>query len=120
MEKVILIVEDNELLRKGMRYTLGREFQVDEAINGSQGVAAYVELKPDLVLMDNEMPVMDGIEAIESIMKIDPNAKIIMLSGSIDPNVKASALAAGAKEFVTKGGKPPEVLLEVIKRLLEE
>ncbi len=91
-----------------------------EAENGKEAVEKYKELKPDLVTMDIVMPKIDeidGIGAVKEIMKIDPQAKIIMVSAMGQHSLVVEAIQAGAKDFVTKPFQPSRVV-EAFKRVL--
>jgi two-component system chemotaxis response regulator CheY len=90
---------------------------VGEAETGSQAVEKYRELKPDLVTMDIVMPDMSGIEAVRSICKDDPDAKILMCSAMGQQALVVEAIQAGAKDFVVKPFQPSRVL-EAVQRLL--
>jgi two-component system chemotaxis response regulator CheY len=115
MAKRIMIVDDAAV----MRYMLKNLFEksgyevVAELTSGVDAVARYPILKPDLVTMDITMPDMDGITAVQEIIKLDPAAKIIMCSamGQVD-KVKAAVLA-GAKNFLVKPLQPDRVLATV-------
>ncbi|MBF0545003.1 MAG: response regulator [Candidatus Riflebacteria bacterium] len=104
MAKRVMIVDDAAVMRIMLKQLLTKSgYEVaGEAANGADAVAKYPVLKPDFVTMDITMPDMDGIEAVKEILKLDPNAKIIMCSamGTID-KVKA-AILAGAKSFLVK------------------
>jgi len=104
MAKRVMIVDDAAVMRVMLKQLLTKNGYevVMEATSGSDAVAKYPTVKPDLVTMDITMPDMDGITAVQEILKLDPNAKIIMCSamGTID-KVKA-AIMAGAKNFLVK------------------
>ena len=68
----LLIADDDDVLRDLLGMDLSKEFEVIEARNGKEAVEKYVELKPDVVLMDIVMPEMDGVQATKEILKIDP------------------------------------------------
>ena len=72
------------------------------ATDGKESIEKYAQLnpKPDVVLMDQRMPVMNGIEATIEILKIDPKAKVLFVSA--DPSIMKKALEVGAKGFVEK------------------
>lgn len=114
-----MIVDDAAV----MRYMLKNLFEkngyevVADVANGADAVARYPVLKPDLTTMDITMPDMDGITAVQEIIKIDPNAKIVMCSamGQVD-KVKAAVLA-GAKSFLVKPLQPDKVM-ETVKKIL--
>ena len=85
------------------------------ASDGLEAVQKAEELRPDLVLMDVGLPKLNGIEAARQILKIMPNSKILFLSQNLDPDVARSALAAGAKGYVTKSDAHKELLTAVMK-----
>ena len=90
---------------------------VGEAETGSQAVARYRELRPDLVTMDIVMPDMGGIDAVREITKLDPAARILMCSAMGQQALVIEAIQAGAKDFVVKPFQPSRVL-EAIQRVL--
>lgn len=75
---------------------------IGEAENGAEAVKKYKELKPDIVTMDITMPNMTGIEALKEIIKIDPKAKVIMLSAMGQEAMVKEAILSGAKNFIVK------------------
>jgi two-component system, NarL family, response regulator DesR len=110
----ILIVDDQRRARRSLKALLATQFQlVDtcEAVNGIDAVQCVEECKPDIVLMDAQMPEMDGIEATRIIKEKSPQTPVIVLS--MYSEYQASALAAGADAFISKG-EPPERLLEAL------
>lgn len=84
---------------------------VGEAVNGREAVALVTERRPDVVLMDVQMPVMDGLEATRRIKSQRPEVRVIVLT--LHGDYRAEALAAGADAFLVKGG-PPESLRNAI------
>ncbi|MFZ2958690.1 MAG: response regulator [Candidatus Ozemobacteraceae bacterium] len=115
MGKRVMVVDDSMVMRVMLKQLLTKNGYevVAEAVNGADAVAKYPLSKPDLVTMDITMPDMDGITAVKEIIKLDPNAKIIMCSamGTMD-KVKA-AILAGAKNFLVKPLQPEKVLTTV-------
>jgi pilus assembly protein CpaE len=105
----VLIVDDVAETRENIRRLLQFENDVEvvgTAQSGRTGVEAAEELKPDVVLMDINMPDMDGITATELIRKANPHTQIVILSVQGDPNYMRRAMLAGARDFITK---PPAV-----------
>jgi two-component system chemotaxis response regulator CheY len=90
-----------------------------EAVNGREAIEKYKELRPDIVTMDIIMPEVDGIQAVKEILKIDPDAKILMCSAMGQQALVIEAIQAGAKDFVIKPFQPTRVL-EAIDRTLQE
>ncbi len=118
----VLIVDDALFMRKMLSDILKKEgIEVcGEAENGKDAVEKYQQLKPDLVTMDIVMPKMeeiDGVAAVKEIMKIDPQAKIVMVSAMGQHSLVVEAIQAGAKDFITKPFQPSRVI-EAIKRVV--
>ena len=90
---------------------------IEEAKDGKEALEKYIELKPDLVIMDLIMPECDGIQATEEILKYDPEAKIIIASATAVELEVIKALKAGAKDFIAKPYKNQRVL-NTVKRFL--
>jgi two-component system chemotaxis response regulator CheY len=90
---------------------------VGEAETGVQAVARFRELQPDLVTMDIVMPDMGGIDAVREIIKVDPDARILMCSAMGQQALVVEAIQAGAKDFVVKPFQPSRVL-EAVQRVL--
>jgi DNA-binding NarL/FixJ family response regulator len=116
----ILIVDDNPSFRKGMQALL--EIQPDMEVagmapNGHRAMELADELQPDIVLLDAQMPGMDGVEVTRKIKSQWPNMKIILMTMYADFRIKA--IEAGADAFLTKG-LPPENTLSVIRGIFHQ
>ncbi len=103
----VLIVDDSAFMRMAIRSVLSRDPGIEivgTATNGADGVAKVLDLKPDIVTMDVEMPVMDGISAVREIMAKAPT-RVIMVSTLTREGATATfdALEAGAVDFISKG-----------------
>lgn len=108
----VLLVDDHEMVRLGVRSYLTIQSDitvVDEATNGQEGVSKALELRPDIILMDLVMPVMDGIEATQQILAQWPDAKIIILTSFIDDEKVYPAINAGAKSYLLKTSSASEI-----------
>lgn len=112
MAKTVLITDDTAFMRMTLKNVIQKNgFNVvGEAADGEEAVAKYKELNPDLVTMDITMPKMDGITAIKEIVKIDPNAKIVVCSAMGQKPMVLDALNAGAKDFLVKPFDPERVI----------
>lgn len=110
----VLLVDDQSLLRMGFRLVLeGTDIEVvGEASDGAQGVAMGQELRPDVVLMDVRMPVMDGIEATRQITQTTESRVIILTTFDVDEYAFAG-LRAGASAFMLKDAQPEELVRAV-------
>ncbi len=114
----ILIVDDAEFLRVRISKMLTTDgFEVIEADNGLKAIEAYKANKPDMVLMDITMPEMDGLTALKELRKIDPNAKVVMLTALGQESVVLEAVKSGAKDFVVKPFERDRVLSAINKLL---
>ena len=113
MSKRILVVDDQEDLRGVLRDLLiGSGYTVIEAADGEAGVAKAKSDRPDLILMDIQMPVIDGYEATRRI-KVDPNLKpipIVAVSSFAMKGDEEKARAAGCDHYVTKPYSPMQLL----------
>ena len=122
MSKRILVVEDQEDLRAILRDLLvGSGYEVIEAVDGQAGVATAQSERPDLILMDIQLPVLDGYEAMRRI-RIDPNlgvTPIIAVSSFAMKGDEEKARASGCDGYVTKPYSPLQ-LLRIVKGFLDE
>ncbi|MFH1767878.1 MAG: response regulator [Candidatus Omnitrophota bacterium] len=119
----VMIVDDASFSRKTLYDLLtNANFEVvGEADNGRDAIEKYKQLKPDIVTMDIVMPDMedlDGIAVVSEIMKIDPEAKIVMVTAMSQRSLMIKALQAGAKDYIVKPFHPPRVT-EIIRRVLK-
>ncbi len=116
MGKCILVVEDQEDNRQILRDLLGNAgYDLVEAENGEQALAALGKRRPDLILMDIQLPIMDGYEATRRI-RADPEMKaipIIAVTSYALTGDEAKALAAGCNAYVTKPYSPRALLAKV-------
>ena len=116
MGKCILVVEDQEDNRQILRDLLGNAgFDLIEAENGEEALAALAKQRPDLVLMDIQLPIMDGYEATRRI-RANPELKglpIIAVTSYALTGDEAKALAAGCNAYVTKPYSPRALLAKV-------
>ncbi len=118
--KKVLIVDDAAFMRLTIKELLGKIDSVEfaEAQNGIEAVSKYMEIKPDVVTMDITMPDMTGLEALKLIRKVNPQAKVVMVSAMGQENMVKEAVLNGAKTFIIKPFKEEHVL-STIKKLLE-
>lgn len=115
----ILVVDDAAFMRLELKniLELAGHRVVAEASNGSMALAEYEKHMPDLVTMDVTMPEVNGVEAVQSIMRKYPKANIIMVSAITQKNIIMTALAYGAKNYVLKPYSP-EKLIQTINAIL--
>lgn len=117
MGKKILVADDALFMRiiiKKILKSAGYEV-LGEATNGKEAYYKYLELRPDLVLMDLTMPEYDGLEGISMIMKSDPNAKILVCSAMGQKHMVIEAFQLGAKDFLVKPLKEAYVIRSIKK-----
>jgi two-component system, NarL family, response regulator len=109
----ILIVEDQRIVREGLRAVLEDEDAiaiVGEAANGQEAIDLFTRLQPDVVLMDLQMPVIDGPEATHRIRELAPDARILVLTTYATDEFIFKALRAGARGYLLKDASVDELL----------
>jgi two-component system, NarL family, response regulator LiaR len=112
----ILIVEDQRIVREGLRAVLEDEEEiaiVGEAANGQEALDLFARLRPDVVLMDLQMPVMDGPEATRRIRELAPGAHILVLTTYATDEFIFKALRAGARGYLLKDASSDELLAAI-------
>jgi len=117
----ILIADDHEMLRRGVRNTLQTEPDLEicgEAVDGQDAIDKARELHPDLVILDINMPVLNGLVAVRQILRYCPTTKIVIFSVHDSDQTKQEIIAAGAHGFVSKG-KDSHDLLRVVRDVLK-
>jgi len=110
--KRVLVVDDAAFMRLSLKTILERNGYevIGEAGNGNDAIEKFKILKPDIVTMDITMPDLDGIQALNEIIKFDPKANIIMLSAmGQEPRIR-EAIISGAKGFIVKPFKEENLL----------
>ena len=108
----VLLVDDHEMVRLGVSAYLSVQEDIEviaQAENGKIGVEKALELKPDIILMDLVMPVMDGIEATKEILSKWKEAKIIIVTSFIDDEKVYPVISAGAKSYLLKTSSASEI-----------
>ena len=122
MTKRILVVEDQEDNRQIIRDMLaGRDYEIIEAENGEEALAAVAKQRPDLILMDVQLPIMDGYEATRRI-KADPALRsipIIAVTSYALSEEDKRARAAGCDDYVAKPYSPRQLLAKIRQHLPE-
>ena len=117
----VLVVDDDALVRSGLIMILGGAPDIDvvgQAVDGRDGVSAAREHRPDVVLMDIRMPLMNGLEATEHIQSWATPPKVIVLTTFDADDYVTRALGAGASGFLLKD-TPPASIIEAIRRVAD-
>jgi len=117
----VLIVDDHAVVREGYRTLLEKHAGltvVGEADNAAAAYQRYKELRPDVVIMDISMPGRGGIDAIEHIRQLDPQARVLVFTMHGGAPYALQAFRAGAKGYVTKSS-PPEFLVSAVRSVAE-
>ncbi|RXS88419.1 response regulator transcription factor [Streptomyces sp. TM32] len=114
----VLLADDEEMIRHGVRLVLRHAEGIEvvaEAANGAEAVRAGAEHRPDVVLLDVRMPVLDGLAAIAPLAALDPAPTVVMLTTFGDEENVIRALRAGATGFLLKDEGPQE-LINAVRR----
>jgi len=115
----VLIVDDLSFMRSviGDMLRASGFTVIGEAVDGLDGVNKFKSLKPDIIILDITMPVMDGLEALARIKDIDPESVIVMCSSMSDQDNIIRAIQLGASDFVVKPFKKSRMISAVKKAL---
>ena len=109
----VLIADDHAVVRQGLRAVLGSEPDMEvvgEAATGKEVVERAAKLRPDVILMDIQMPGINGIEATRRILDTNSDVGVVVLTMFEDDDSVFSAMRAGARGYVLKGAHPSEIL----------
>ena len=107
----VMVVDDAAFMRlRASKVLQDNGHEVLQAENGADAVRQYAKHHPDAVLMDITMPEMDGLEALKEIRKLDPSARVAMVTAMGQQAIVMEALRAGAKDFILKPFQPDRVL----------
>lgn len=116
----ILVVDDSDIIRMKCLKLLGENgYEVIEAANGVEALEKYQERKPDAVLLDIIMPLMDGMVTLREMKKIDPAARVAMVTTISQRPIVMDALKEGARDFVVKPFREGRVL-DTVQRLVSK
>jgi two-component system chemotaxis response regulator CheY len=114
----ILVVDDAAFMRvRAAKVLEDNGHEVELAANGREAVTKYAARRPDAVFMDITMPEMDGLTALVEIRKIDPTARVAMVTAMGQQAIVMEALKAGARDFVLKPFQPDRMLAALQKLL---
>jgi DNA-binding NarL/FixJ family response regulator len=117
----LVVVDDQAMVRAGLAFLCEREVDIEvvaEAADGRAAISAAVAHRPDVVLMDIRMPVMDGLSAARSIRDRLPDTKVLLLTTFDDDELLFEGLQAGVSGFLLKVA-PPEQLLAAIRTVAD-
>jgi DNA-binding NarL/FixJ family response regulator len=112
----ILLVDDHSFIRRALKISLGDESSLEivgEAENGQFAIAQVESLQPDVVLMDIQMPLMDGVEATKQICDRFPETKILILTVDDTEEYVSQALKYGASGYILKNTSPEELAFAI-------
>jgi two-component system chemotaxis response regulator CheY len=115
----VLIVDDLTFIKMVLKDLVEKAgFRVvGEASDGEEALKLYDEKRPDVVLLDITMPKMDGLTALQKILEMDPQAKVIMCSALGQQRLIVQAIQLGAKDFIVKPFRPERVIGSIKKTL---
>ncbi|PSB53027.1 DNA-binding response regulator [filamentous cyanobacterium Phorm 6] len=114
--KTILIVEDDPMMQLGLKHILNQQPHltvVAQAVNGNEAVSVALQHQPDIVLMDIDLPGIDGIAAAQQIRAALPHTRILMLTHHSNPTQVMAALSSGAHGYCVKGTNAEQLLAAI-------
>ena len=109
----VVVVDDHDLFRSGLRRLLDEQDELDvvaDARRGDEAVQKAAELKPDVVVMDINMPGMSGVEATRGVLAASPDSAVLMLTVTSDENAVLDAVLAGASGYLLKDATLPDIV----------
>jgi len=114
----IMVVDDAAFMRmRCSKLLIENGHEVSEASNGAEALEKFIQERPDAVLLDITMPKMDGIVTLQEIMKVDPSARVAMVTAMGQQTMVMNAIKSGARDFVVKPFDGERVLNTVQKLL---
>ena len=120
-EKKVLIVEDEKPIAKALQLKLQKSgFIAEVAGNGKEGLEAYKKMKPDLILLDLIMPVMDGFGFLSEMRQKDKTTAVIVLTNLGQAEDLAKTLKLGASQYFIKSETPLSKVVEIINQLISD
>lgn len=105
----VLIVDDHPFVRMSLQQVIDATHDicvVGACADGSEVVTAFAKFAPDVVLMDVKMPGMNGLDATRALLAVQPQARVLILTGTFDPSYTTEVLSIGAVGLILKGDEP--------------
>lgn len=118
----VLLVDDSAIFRKNLKFILDNQPEIQvigECKDGKEVIPFLQHLKPDIILMDYNMPIVNGIEATKMVIKLFPEIKIVGFSFDDDSTTKKAFFESGAVEFLSKYETDSKTLVFKITNLLQ-
>ncbi len=115
--KTVLIIEDSLISRRYIKRGIGSEYNVIEASDGEKGLVAAISQKPDCILCDLLMPVMDGFQFLENLKEKGLQIPVIIITSDIDDTIEEQCLSLGAVALLNKPVNAEE-MQEAIRKAL--
>ncbi|MFN2122373.1 MAG: response regulator transcription factor, partial [Candidatus Promineifilaceae bacterium] len=112
----VFLADDHAVVRKGIEALIGTEDGMEvvgTAANGQEAIVGAHQFKPDVILLDLQMPLKSGLEAIVEIKESDPAARILVLTSFSDDDKVFAAIKAGALGYILKDASPDELLVAI-------
>lgn len=114
----LLLVEDHPIVRSGVRRMLGEHArEIQEAGTAAEGLALFAQMRPDIVLLDLNLPDMGGLDVLQRLRAAQPEQLVIVFSMYEDPGFVRRAIDLGARGYVTKGDAP-EALADAVRAVM--
>jgi len=102
MAKILIVDDEVEICKVLQSFLRDRGYEAEYATSGEEALALAEKERPDLVLLDIRMPGMDGVQLLRRFKEMDPEVKVIMITGVTDEDVGRALLKHGASDYITK------------------
>jgi DNA-binding NarL/FixJ family response regulator len=112
----IMLVDDHTLVREGLKLIIERNMDlkvIDEACNGEEAIKKAKLLKPDIIIMDINMPILNGLDSLKRMKEIGIASKVIILTAYLNRDYIISATKIGAKGYLIKDAKPDKLIMAI-------
>ena len=100
--KILVVDDEPEVRDVFLEFLSDRGYDIIPAGSGREALVAFQTYKPDLVLLDVQMPDMDGVETLRRILTLDPSVPVIVVTADADPRITSTLLALGAADYILK------------------
>ena len=118
--KILWIDDEIDFLKSHIIFLTDKGYEVDTSTNGNDALELIKKIQYDIILLDENMPGINGIQTLKLIKKINPNLKVIMITKSEEENIMEEAIGKEISDYLIKPVNPNQILLSLKKNLKEK